>query len=865
MSPVNWAFFNMFNDFLDYLSDLNLPVILTGDLNLDMFKLSDLNSYPTSLFETLVSNGFVTTISRATRITLNSSTLLDIFGVRGFIQNLRLTGVMTSTISDHYVPFNIFNLDFSTTKPPQYFDKRSFTETNLNNFTLSLAFEDWNEVLASDNVNVSTALLIDKFLLHYNTQIPIKRVRFNRRTMPINKWQFKGLLKSRLKKLNLETLSKHKDATNIDVKRYSDYRNHYNRAASGAKRIYYKKRVVKAGKDAKKLWQILRESMGLQKKNNNVEFLEVGGVKIEGDVNISNCFNDYFANVGRRLIPEIPKTNKSFLDYLPTREEREFIFQPVDETLVLNYIQSIKPKHSTDNDDISMNLIHKVAIHIIKPLVHIINLSFREGIFPDRMKISKVIAIFKGGIASLLDNFRGVSLINCFSKIIERIVYARLMIFLEEGNFFYQHQFGFRKGHSTQHAILSLINKVSSALASNKVAMIILLDIRKCFDMIDRNILLIKLEHYGIRGRALAWFRSYFSGRSQRMFFNGISSSKLEQILLGVLQGSVLGVLLFLIFINDLGLCCPNLIAFLFADDNAAYLQADNINDLITLSNNEIPLLIDWYSSNNLLLHPKKTKTILFCTPRQRLNFDDIQLRSNFPVYMDLNDIGENILDKISNLKLISFNGESFARHLGILLDPKLSYKNHFEAMYTRVSRAVFSMKQMKNLLDGKHLTLLYNAYVKSTIEYASALFTGVLNSTLRPIFLLQKRAVRIITRSSYRAETRDLFKRAKILPIEKIIQFNAAKIMFDYRYGLLPNSFNGTWKTNREVREGERVLRDDEDYSVRTLRSNFLRDQPLFKLPIIWNSLPLEIKSILNRKQFIKSLFNHLLNEINH
>ena len=717
-------------------------------------------------------------------------------------------------------------------------------------------------------MNEASAFFIDKFIHYYNEHIPKKRVRFNKRTMPINKWQFKGLLKCRLKKLNLEAFSKTSDATAEDVKNYTDYRNNYNRAASKAKKIYYRKRVRDAGKDSKKLWDILKESMGKKKDANEVEFLEVDGIKIEGDINISNCFNDHFANVGRWLINDIPKCNKSFLDFLPTREQREFIFQPVDATLVLNYIQSIKPKHSSDNDDISMYLIHQVAIHIIEPLVHIINLSFSQGIFPDRMKISKIIAIYKGGLSSLLDNFRGVSLINCFSKIIERIVYARLMIFLEEGNFFYKHQFGFRKNYSTQHAILALVNKVTEALANNKVAMIVLLDIRKCFDMVDRNILLIKLEHYGIRGKCLDWFRSYFSGRSQRMFFNGISSSKLEQIILGVLQGSVLGVLLFLIFINDLGECCPNLISFLFADDNASYLEADNIHDLIALSNQEIPLLIEWYSANNLLLHPKKTKTILFKTPRQVFNDDEINLISDFPVYIDLNNAGENILDKISNLKIIPHHDESFARHLGILIDPTLSYKYHFEAMYTRVSRAVFTIKQMRNLLDGRHLTLLYNAYCKSIIEYASVLFTGVLDVYLRPIFLLQKRVVRIITNSSYRAETRDLFKRTRILPIDKLIIYNAAKTMFNYRSGHLPVCFNGTWKTNRvvrEAREGDRILRNDNDYSVGTFRYNYTRDQPLNRLPIIWNSLPDAVKLSLTRNQFNKALFNHLLNGINH
>jgi hypothetical protein len=274
-------FFNMFNDLLDYLADLNTPAFITGDLNLDLFKLRDLNSNSTTLFESLIANGFVSTIGRATRIAINSATLLDIIGVRGFIQNLTISGVMTSTISDHYVPFNVFNLNFKTKKDPQYFDKRTFSQQNMNNFTLSLAFEGWDTVLSSNVVNEASAFFIDKFIHYYNEHIPKKRVRFNKRTMPINKWQFKGLLKCRLKKLNLEAFSKTSDATAEDVKNYTDYRNNYNRAASKAKKIYYRKRVRDAGKDSKKLWDILKESMGEKKDANEVEFLEVGGIKIE--------------------------------------------------------------------------------------------------------------------------------------------------------------------------------------------------------------------------------------------------------------------------------------------------------------------------------------------------------------------------------------------------------------------------------------------------------------------------------------------------------------------------------------------------------------------------------------------------------
>ena len=609
------------------------------------------------------------------------------------------------------------------------------------------------------------------------------------------------------------------------------------------------------------LWCIMKESIGLKNKANKVEYLEVDGQRVEGDSNIADAFNNQFSTFGPKLTPLIPSTDKHFSDYLPPRYNTNLFFPPIYEEILLHYFSLMKPKKSNDDDNISMFIINHVKRHLLIPLVHIFNLSFKYGIVPDGMKISRTIAIHKGGALTLLDMFRGVSLINNFSKILEKISYTRLLDYLDNKNFFYSHQYGFRKKYSTTHCVNMLVNKVAEALASGKVAMAVLLDVRKAFDLVDRDILLAKLEHYGVRGKCLDWFKSYFSGRRQRVYFNGVNSSTLEFIIIGVLQGSIIGVLLFLIMINDLGSCCENILALIFADDNCAYLFADSVNELIDLANREIPQLIQWYSANRLIIHPTKTKTILFTTPRERPNLEEINLRSNFPVFINVNNLGENDPDKISNLTLISHNGEDSARHLGILLDPKLSYKFHFDALYKKVNRAVFSIKQMRHLLDQEHLKLLYSAYVKSAIEYGCALFCGLPASMLEPIILLQKKIVRIICGLGYRDSTADYFRELNILPLDKLIEYNVCKLMFDYRNRKLPSSFTGTWKLNSEMHE--RTLRNNDDFFIRTLPTEFLKNLPLYKFPAVWNNLPAELKIINNRTQFLNELRTILLNSI--
>lgn len=858
-------FVNLFSAYLNYLSGFDLPVMICGDFNINQFKLIEINSSASTLSEHLAFNGYIQTIFRATRIKddnlpTNTFSLIDLCCIKDYVHNLTHSGVIPCDFSDHDFTFNIFSLKNITHRPPQYFNKRSMTQSNLKKFKRALDRHNWAELYACTNTDEAFSIFLRTFLFLYNKYIPEKRIKFNRRTMPINPYMTKNLLKCRLKKIFLYKLSKSRPTT-YNINFFKRYKNIYNHCCRKARKLYFRRRIANAGSNSKKLWSILKDSIGLSKNLNKVEFLQVNGSRVEGDKNIANCFSDHFGNLGPKLTPLIPKSNKNFRDFLPPPCRDTMFLEPLSARIVAYYIGEIKPKTSKDDHNLSMHLISKVADSIAKPLSYIFNLSFEHGVVPCDMKISRAIPIHKGGNISLLDHFRGVVLICSFSKILEKIMYERLLSFLESHNFFYNRQYGFRKKHSTVHNALDLTNIIAEALASNRVVMAILLDVRKCFDLVDQEILLAKLEHYGVRGVALQWFRSYFFGRKQRVFFNNINSDTLVDILIGVLQGSILGVLLFLVYINDLGLCCATLISLIFADDNCATLVADNLTELIDIANTEIPILISWYTANRLLIHPQKTKTVIFTTPRHNFSLEEIRLRLNFPVYINMNDIGENDADKISNLVLIPNEQDQFAKHLGFLLDDHLSFKHHFSNLHARLGRAVYSLRQMRNILDRRHLKLLYSAYVKSILDYGALLFTGVNSTTLGPIIKSQNKLVRLITNSPYNAPAAPLFKELKLLPIDKIIDFQACRFMFDYKRGVRPSSFANCW-TLRQEHHG-RELRNTNDFNVNLVNTNFLQNLPLNSLPRRWNRLPYELKSMDNRKAFCKALFSYQLDSI--
>ena len=248
---------------------------------------------------------------------------------------------------------------------------------------------------------------------------------------------------------------------------------------------------------------------------------------------------------------------------------------------------------------------------IILPSCKIINTYFTTGKFPDPIKIVKVIPIHKGGSMQDINNFRPISLLSIFDKIIEKLMHIKLYQFLEDNDIIYTNQYGFRKHMSTTHALVQITEKIKSSIEAGKVGVGIFIDFKKAFDTGNHDILLMKLDHYGVRGTANESFRSYLSNRKQYVFFNGHASEQ-RSISCGVPQGSVLGPLLFLIYINDLPNFSDVLKSFLFADDTNIYYEADNLHDLEFIVNKELKGLHQWLSVNRLAHNISKTNFVIF-------------------------------------------------------------------------------------------------------------------------------------------------------------------------------------------------------------------------------------------------------------
>ena len=287
------------------------------------------------------------------------------------------------------------------------------------------------------------------------------------------------------------------------------------------------------------------------------------------------------------------------------------------------------------------------------------NLSFYVGMFPSKLKVGKVSPLQKKGSCNNPSNYRPISILSVFSKIFEKLMHQRLYKFLESFEILYPLQFGFREKHSTSHALLSLTESIKQSIDSGKVGCGIFLDLQKAFDTVNHKILLDKLEHYGIRGNALKWFQSYLSGRTQYVTVNGHVSDPLP-ITCGVPQGSVLGPLLFLIYVNDLPNVSKVMQFYLFADDTSIYFDSDNLFNLQKIVNRELKKVRKWLEANRLALNIDKTNYVIFHSPTNNVRIK----------------LGSKPISRVNSIK-----------YLGVLIDSTLSWKPHIVELSKKLAR----------------------------------------------------------------------------------------------------------------------------------------------------------------------------------
>ena len=571
-------------------------------------------------------------------------------------------------------------------------------------------------------------------------------------------------------------------------------------------------------------------------KNQIPTYFQSNGQVISDNLDIANEFNTFFAGVGPKLADEIGQSDIAFETFLSKRNENSLRFSRISEIDILYTCRQLKPKLSSGADFISTKLLKEIAPLIITPLHYLINLYFETGFVPSELKLAKIVPVYKDGNCHEFTNYRPISLLSSLSKLLEKIVYRQLYRFLNINEILYKHQYGFRAGHNTSHPVLHLTNKIYNALNQkpSSKTLTIFIDLKKAFDTVDHNILLQKLSHYGIRDTANLWFKNYLNDREQFVSVHGRDSERIK-VRCGVPQGSVLGPILFLLFINDL----PNATDFLtllFADDTTFQVSGQDLGQLFDHANLELQKSTVWFKANKLTLNVKKTKFMMF---------SDKNL-----------DIGTNIL-KIGNqtIEQIGTNcEEKYFKFVGHVLDDKLSWDGHIEHIAKKLASANFAINSSKNFLPPQIRKTLYYSLFDSHLNFGNILWGCTKTKNIQRIETLQKKCIRNVSLEHYKAHTEPLFKNLNILKFSDKLTHSRAVFMHKYRHNKLPTSFTGIF-TDTMTTDIMQSRHNDYNYqNVPAVRKN-LENFPLKQIIFNWNYLSLDLKATADPAEFDLSL----------
>lgn len=788
------------------VKNVNKKIVLVGDFNINILEKSN-NS---NLFiSTLKTFNMKCTITEATRVTANSQTCID-----NIITNAKKyeSIVLHSGLSDH--TGQLIKLPCSTGFIIKYwFENIKQIDLNLEIFVKYISQISFSEVYDEHaDVNRSYDTFLDIFQMIHDLCFPITKIKVTHKRKP--NWKTRGIAKSCQRKRFLYlNIQKNRSADNID--HYKLYKRKLKANIRCSKRLANMRYMSRSSNKTKATWGLIKlHTSPSNDIKQTIDSIKINHNTITNQSDIANLLNRLYVtqNVDNSMNSTYNISFKSI--------SNSIFLTPADEDEIISIVKKLKNKKSSGADGISMKVIKACIIFIAKPLSYLVNKMFETGRFPDKLKLSIVKPLHKKGSKDNPDNYRPIALLPAFSKIFERALYNRLTKFINKNNILNTNQFGFREGKSTTMAVFSTLDKVWDSLNKKKECIGLLLDMSKAFDCVVPSILLKQLYAIGIRGIAYELFQSYFQNRLQSIMLShynestktveGIQSHYMST-LLGVPQGSILGPLMFLIYINEM----PNLTqhhCVLFADDATVLLVNDNLSfsDFKLEVKNTLNVLMTWLESVNLKTNLTKTQLIQF----KHYNAKSLDL-----------DICVNG---------IQINKVQAANFLGMSLDEHLNWKTHLEKINNKIASCCYALSVLIDVSSVEVARSAYYGNIYPLLTYG-IIFWGnsvLVNST----FVLQKRSLRVIYNMKSDDTLRPIFKGKKYLTLTGIYILELC---------LFVKNNPHLYPRKSEMRTRKTHMRGHDDLHLPTVKTRIFEKSTLVSSIRVFNHLPKYIQSL--------------------
>ena len=837
-----------------------------GDFNINLLKENVNGEYE----ECIYTNGFSPLISIATHIRPNCKESCIDNILTNDTDSVILSGTLENNINHHLPIFQ-----FASTKilpqneKEKHVKSHDFSNKNINNLTSELELTI-GQLKPSTNFHEFT----DLFEKAIDKHCKLAKPKVTKRTHLNNPWITESLIeaidrKHELKKEWSKTVTKKRPKGDHELHtKFTKYRNTLASLIKNTKRSFMQEKFTECKDDRKKTWSLINELRG-NTKNRLKASIKIDNNKITNRRLIATAFNKYFISLASNLNNAVDEELKisgmklpTFHEYLKSPTTNSIAITDCDHTEVSQIITDLV---SGKASDIPIKVIKKTS-HIISPVLSkYYNLLLQAGIFPDILKTGKITPIYKKGDLELIENYRPISTLPIFGKIFEKIIYSRLYSFLSSQNILYDRQFGFRKSHSTSHALNHSVTHIKKELEKKRYVLGIFIDLSKAFDTIDHEKLVYKLDHYGIRGNTNKLLKSYLSNRHQYTECLGEKSDNLE-VEYGVPQGSVLGPLLFLVYINDIINCSAASKALefvLFADDTNIFVSGKTIEDAYSAANELLESLNKYMVTNKLHINMTKCCYMIFKPNR-------------------------NLTDQpYPNLKL-TINGceiehVTHTKFLGVIIDENLNWNKHITDLKRKLYHSIATLSRIRHFIPEQLHKDLYHTLFESNLIYCISVWGSIPQSKMDIIHKIQKKAVRIlfgdyvayknkfmtcarsrplgeqILGSSFfiKEHTKPLFHKNRILTVQNLYTYHTFMEVYKILKYQSPISMYSQYLiSNRNY------LSHNLNLITPSTAGDFIQ-----KSTLIWNSLrkPLQITDLSSNGILIKNKIKSLLFEIQH